>query len=265
MSELQAIETPDTSAEGPDHQEAQEVAGGDERIEEARAKGWVDKDQWVEQGNDPTLHRDHEAFLDYGDSWARSKILKEEKNRVFQDYTQVKKKLDTLTKFYETNLQIAVDQALAEKESAKQNMDIEGFEKATEKLQKLQEKPAESENDPRAAQDWVTNNSWFNKDQRLTELAKDFDVAIAQRNLSPQEHFAALDEKMKPFLTKEPPIQTVASGRRASNVSKTGWDSLDAEEKANFENVKNFPAYSGNAGKEKYAKTILSYKTRHGE
>ncbi len=143
-----------------------------------------------------------------------------------------------------------------------------GDRQAVKQIDEEQEKLTIQTEIQSAANDFIQRNSaWYNsndpKHLKMQKAAKEMDIALAPRRMSPKEHFAAIDAYMQDEFAdqfEEAPkkrSQAVEGGRstvtHSSGKQKYGWDDLTPMQRKFAEDFHN----AGIMTKDKYIEELV--------
>lgn len=233
--------------------------------DEARAQGWVSKDEfrgddsdWVDaetfvkRGKEimPILRKNNEKLLK---ELADAKKAAEEAREAAREFKQYQKEL-TERKVSELKLQIeqlkqakkdaissgdgdrviAIDDAIDDLKEQQQSVKIEADKKAKEAAV-----PAEPEFDDNL-KGWLAKNDWFGRDTRMTSIANGLgeDIRREKPHLVGVEFLEQLDKELAEYFPekfgkakRQNPIEGGGSGGRPTGGRKS-YDNLPADAKA---------------------------------
>ena len=208
----------------------------------ARMHGWKDKDAWVAAGRDPEQHTTAEAFLEPAEQ--RFQLLKANTRDLEKKFATTEKELAQMKKFQERNLKMIQEDADRRVQEAIESMDADAIKNAyaqkhaadkdAEEFKQEQVTPAPSAE----VINWQLKNSWYGSDAELTALANSIDRDISSQNphMSTTGVLATIERRMARFLpAQRPTVNPVTPTRHTSTgAKKGGFESLNADEKANF-------------------------------
>lgn len=177
--------------------------------QKARSQGWVDQDEWVENGNDPDEWVDYKIFNVKGELF--DKIKKQ--NKVLDEYRTVIQDLQRhnmeLSKKENDKLKRQLKQ---QKEKAIEEGNGKAVSEIDDWLDELNEggnAPAQNNQDIDPAitnsfNEWVSNNPWYNSDSELKEEADSIGIAEAIKITKNQRPLTASEaEELYEKVTKK--------------------------------------------------------------
>lgn len=245
--ETQEAEAPETEAvdqqeeiqQEPEQQEPAEVSADEQQ---ARDKGWVDLEEWKEQGKDPADWGGYRAFNKNGSILAQKYANERKHQEEIQNLNQYHKvQLESRIKELESKRMDAVE--MADTDAYKQAQgEIDELQKQQAQIQK-QSQPEISQADQQIENEWQNNNKWYNGNDPKGVIARD--AANRNLHLTGQEFIDAIEREVSKAFpqvnqNRQRPSMTEKSTPRTVKSEKPTMDSLTADERKAWNN------FSGN-------------------
>lgn len=204
--------------------------------EEAKASesGWVPKDKWVEQGNDPDSWRSAREFNERGEFFKTIHTTKSELKRTQSALTALQRHHQYV---FEKAHQKAINDLRKEKRQAMQQEDFQRVEEIDaeieqanrEAVQTVQTLNAQAQEVASAGthpefQVWMDRNQWYVTDGEMREFAEAAGLAYFSRNpkANPQEVLAEVEKKVKKAYPEKFGIRKTAPNPVAASDKSTG-------------------------------------------
>lgn len=215
--------------------------------QKARRMGWVPKEEFR---GDPEKWRPAEEFVERGENFVP--ILRAQVRRQDEELSELRKTINEFRDFHTKEVQNAYKQAMrdlkAQQLKAIQAGDTEAFVKIDERLEELRNDPAlnqapsvkEQQPEHPSFRAWKTENTWYGKDEELTDYADNIGAFIRKRkpDQSPEEFFDEVSRKVKrefPEKFENPRRNAAPSVEGTGNAPRKGgktYADLPAEAKA---------------------------------
>lgn len=233
---------------------------------QARAQGWVPKDEWTGQGK----WRDAEAFLDRGELFSKIDAQRREVRELRKTQEAFNAHLDTVRK---AEFKRALEIIRKEKKDALVEGDPDAVIAADEKMLALQEEarhhaaqPAvNTQVDPDAPAQfaaWQAKNTWYSESNRAMKAFADVEgIKLAQSGMSASEVLKEIESQVR----KEFPEKFTNPNRTRASAVEAGA-SKGVSSKENYalsddeRNVMNRLVKSGIMTKEDYIRDLKSAK-----
>jgi hypothetical protein len=253
---------------------------------EAKQFGWVPKDDFK---GDPEEWRDADTFLRRGreiNGFLRKDMEKLNGKLAQKDaeLSEIRATMEEFRKFHNETEARAYTRAIADLKKEKVTAIEQGdgvrvveLDEQIDSLKEAQAKPAVQQKQPvedpelgRAYGEWLAENTWFNTDLELQELAVDFGDAIKARNpnLLGKEFLAKVTEKVKktrPDKFENPARNnsTVGSGGQGSGSGigrkKKSYENLPADAKKECDRFTKTMVKNSQTGKAEPLMTVDQY------
>jgi len=198
MSEQEEVVTPEVTEETPADEEAQEL---DPVAEKAMSQGWVEKEDWIEQGKDPADWRDAQTFVDKGELFDRISKQNRELRQLKENYEQLSQHH---AKVREAERAKAIQELKQVKATALENGDYAAVTDVDERILDIRQEATQEaaapqvQGESRDFLDFKEKNSWYGTDYDLTEEADTLGVGYSTRtNKSEREVLDYVESKMK--------------------------------------------------------------------
>ncbi len=219
-----------------------EQAQPSEEEQQARAKGWVDLDEWKEKGKDPADWGGYRAFNKNGSILAQKYASERKHQEEIQNLNQFHKlQLDSRIKELESKRMDAVE--MADTDAYKQAQgEIDELQKQQAQIQQ-QEQPLVSDTDQAIEREWESKNEWLKGSDPKAVYARD--VAQKSLHLTGQAFVDAIEAQVAAAFppqnaNRQRPSMTDRGSPRSTKNGKPTMSSLNQEEK------KMWGAMSGN-------------------
>lgn len=261
-----------------------------ESEDRAKARGWKDKDSYVDSGGDPEKWRDAETFLKVSDD--HNGLLRENLKRVEDTLMRITKEREEDRKAFEEFRKFSQDANKKTEERAYQTAKREydqqvaslkrefkeavrnGDETAADRLTDIIEgikkpeppktedvKPQSPEEAPEF-RDWKSSNDWYKKDPEMTWYADSIAqfVRASNQQLTGRAFFDRVTElvkekypdKFEDTKKRKSAVEGGGSDVPRGSSGKKGWDDLPEEAKQAYHDYKRImPKFT----KEEYMKT----------
>lgn len=181
------------------------VVKSDSVEDHAREGGWMPREDWVEQGKDPTQWRSAELFIELGPLYERIDSLKrenKENKKVLNEFKQFHEKVR------ETEYKRALEQLKVKKVEALQEGDANSVVDIDEKIAKVTAEEAAAKVKEVQVQsqeihpdfaNWVTKNTWYGSDVEMREFADSIGQAYAKsgRTTDPLDVLKYVEKKVR--------------------------------------------------------------------
>lgn len=194
--------------------------------------GWMDEDQWVEEGHDKSTHRSAREFLERGEMIGKIRAAERE-------LQQTKQAIDHLAKqqkaIYERGYETAIADLKAQRKAALQEGDvvladelgdkIEETRASLNKVRATPNTPVQPQVDPEFYQ-WLEANSWYN-DKVLQKFADSVGMEYVAQAQAQGSTFTNAD--VRDFVTKTVKKEFAHRFSKASERKVTGAPNPDGE------------------------------------
>ena len=210
MSEEQA------TAEVVEQAEAPEVSPAEAQ---AREKGWVSKDEWIEQGKDPEDWVTYKHFNERGE-WIDERRKLHDKVKGFDE------RLANNNKMWEATLDDRIAQLKADKKEAIKLADDESVERIDEQLEKAKAEKAKAAEYEKATlstpedvaheNQWLEQNkSWYNGRTPKAAYARTLVAELCNEGLAGKK----LTDEVERLIAKEFPAQNANRDKAVTDKS----------------------------------------------
>ena len=215
---------------------------------EARQQGWKPQEDYE---GDPERWVDAQTFVERGEQFVgllKPKLDKLEKQLRYQE--SVNKDMKKYVKEFQSAKQKEIEQLETKlKEQRKQAVaagDGEAFERAETELQNLQDQkkgmapPKEAQPEPPEwAQDWLSENQWYEKDPVLRRFADAYSDELRTLNpsLTEREFLDSVSEHVKAEMPHK-----FTNSRKSPDVEGSGGRRSEPEGNSNAQTYNNLPA-----------------------
>jgi len=239
--EVEAAEQEQVETEAVE-QEQQEPVEVSAEEKQAREKGWVNLEEWQEQGKDPADWGGYRAFNKNGSILAQKYASERKHQEEIQNLNQFHKmQLDSRIKELETKRMDAVEMADTDAYSKAQG-EIDELQKQQAQIQN-QAQPSVSEADQQIEAAWESENQWLKGNDPKAVYARD--VANRSLHLTGQDFVDAIEAQVNSAFpptnpNRDRPAMTDKASPRTVKSEKPTMSSLSQEER------KMWNAMSGN-------------------
>ncbi len=217
---------------------------------QASEQGWVPKDEWVAEGNDPNEWRPAKEFVDRGELYKTIHTTRRE-------LKQAQAGLSALQKHHQYVFEKAHRQAIAdlrlERRAAIRSDDLERAEQIEDQIDEITDKheqekqvlqqevvSAQQTGPHPEYQAWVDKNAWYLSEPELQEFADVTGIVFAKKNpnAAPATVLRHIEDKVrKQFpdkfgVRRAAPSPTVGSDRTVRKTAAKDDVDLDANEQA---------------------------------
>lgn len=236
-----------------------------EEIEEvAREQGWKPESEW--KGEPPKRgFVSAEEFLKAGDEslplvTKRNAELKNDNETLREEIDRLKQQTARFTDFTNQALRRAReerDQAIAalQKKRAKAISDADGDAviETEKEISRLQNTPIEGEGPPQPVQQWLAENSWYENDPDMRDMANGISLRLKEERpeLVGPAHLEELAKRVKkamPHKFRNPKRDNgdgIEPARRSAPRGKKTFDNLPADAKQAYEDYRQLQATLG--------------------
>jgi hypothetical protein len=227
--EIEAVEQEQNGAEAVE-QEPVEVSAEEKQ---AREKGWVNLEEWQEQGKDPADWGGYRAFNKNGSILAQ-KYASERKHQ---------EEIQNLNQFHKLQLDSRIEELKNKQVEAAEMADSEAVKGAQIEIEELQKQqaqiqnqaqPSVSEADQQIEAAWESENQWLKGNDPKAVYARD--VANRSLHLTGQDFVDAIEAQVNSAFpptnpNRDRPAMTDKASPRAVKSEKLTMDSLTSEER----------------------------------
>lgn len=168
---------------------------------QAREQNWRPKEEWVENGGDPTKWKDAATFVRDGELFSKISELKNQTKAAQQTAREAQQQVNVIRDHYNRVEEAAKQRLISDLKSAKKQALEDGdagrvveIDDQISNLKTVQAQQAvQAQQQRQAAQalanqpnpefvEWVGKNPWYSQDQGMQEEADGLGIAHAQRN-----------------------------------------------------------------------------------